>query len=112
MAKVLRHATELAETLTAELGVIQGLQLYPRDPSAERLPIVSFAVPGLAADDVAALLSNRYGIMVRSGVHCAEPLVRHFGEKGLARVSLHVYNTVDEVRFIGESLRKLCRFLG
>jgi cysteine desulfurase/selenocysteine lyase len=48
--------------------------------------------------------------MVRSGVHCAEPLVRHFGEKGLARVSLGLYNTAEEVAYVGESLRAISRF--
>jgi cysteine desulfurase/selenocysteine lyase len=112
MEDVHRHAAELTEALVAELQPVEQVRTYPQGTSANRLPIVSLGVPGLSADDVAAILCNRYGIMVRSGVHCAEPLVRHFGVNGLARVSLHLYNTVDEVHYIGDSLRKLCRFLG
>jgi cysteine desulfurase/selenocysteine lyase len=79
------------------------------DCSAERLPIASFVLPGVAVDDVAAILCNRYGVMVRSGVHCAEPLVRHFGQNGLVRISLGLYNTVGEVDYVGESLEKMCQ---
>ena len=111
MDNVRSHSAELAGALVREVQSVEGVRTFPKDTPGERLPIVSFAVPGMSADNVAAILCNRYGIMVRSGVHCAEPLVRHFGEKGLARVSLHVYNTLDEVHYIGDSLRNLCGFV-
>ncbi len=109
MENVHRHSRHLAGALIEGLASIEGLRLYPPPSSAERMPVASFAVPGLAADDVAAILCNRYNIMVRSGVHCAEPLVRHYGEPGLVRVSLYLYNTLEEVEYICESVRGLCR---
>jgi cysteine desulfurase/selenocysteine lyase len=110
MADIHQHSRELAHALAGELDGIPGLRPVPRKNSAERLPIVSFGVGEMAANDVAAILCNRYNIMARSGVHCAEPLVRRFGEKGLTRISLHVYNTSEEVSTIGRSLREMCRF--
>lgn len=108
MENVYKHSERLAEALVSELRSVDGIRTFPEDSPSERMPIASFAVPGVSSDDIAAILCNRYGIMVRSGVHCAEPLVRHFGENSLARISLYLYNTVDEVAYIGESLRKLC----
>jgi cysteine desulfurase/selenocysteine lyase len=108
---VYQHSRQLAAALVSELKTIGRLRAYPQNSAAERLPIVSFAVEGMAADDVAGMLCNRYNIMVRSGVHCAEPLVRRFGEKGVSRISLHLYNTTDEVAYIADCLRTLCKHL-
>ena len=110
MENVYRHSRELADALIGELSAIEGIRTYPRNASSERMPIASFSVGKMSENDVAAILCNRYNIMVRSGVHCAEPLLRHFGAKGLARISLYLYNTLDEVAYIGDSLRKMCIF--
>jgi len=108
MENVHDHSRRLAAALVEQLGSVDGLRMFPENNSTERMPVVSFAVPGMSENNVAAILCNRYSIMVRSGVHCAEPLVRHYGEPGLTRASLYLYNTLDEVAYIGESLRKLC----
>jgi len=110
MENVYDHSKQLAQALAGQLEPIVGVRTYPRNDSGERMPIVSFAVRDMSANDVAAILCNRYNIMVRSGVHCAEPLIRHFGVNGLTRVSLHVYNTEQEVDYIAHSLREMCRF--
>jgi cysteine desulfurase/selenocysteine lyase len=57
--------------------------------------IFSFAVQGAHAHDIAQLL-DRYGIAVRAGTHCAEPLMRRFGLTSSARASFALYNTLDE----------------
>ncbi len=110
MDQVREHGRALADALAQQVRTVEGIRAYPRDGAGERVPVASFALASLSADDVAALLCNRYGVMVRSGVHCAEPLVRHFGETSLTRVSLGLYNTAEEVAYIGESLRALARF--
>jgi len=111
MDNVRDHSRRLAEALINAVASVSGLRAFPLDSSADRVPIVSFAVGSMSPDDVAAILCNRYNIMVRSGVHCAEPLVRHFGQRGLVRVSLSVYNTLDEIAYIGESLKSLSSIL-
>jgi cysteine desulfurase/selenocysteine lyase len=110
MENIYKHSKQLTATLVSELDTIKGLRAHPENSSSERMPIASFTVQGISADNIAAILCNRYNVMVRSGVHCAEPLLRHFGERGLVRISLYLYNTIDEVAYITESLRKLCQF--
>jgi cysteine desulfurase/selenocysteine lyase len=111
MRNVHEHSKQLARALADELRSIEGIRVFPTDSPEGRMPVASFTVGAMPADDLAAILCNRHNIMVRSGVHCAEPLVRHLGHKGLARVSLYLYNTLDEVSYIGESLRQLSKVL-
>jgi cysteine desulfurase/selenocysteine lyase len=67
--------------------------------------ILSFTVEGAHAHDVAQLL-DRYGVAVRAGTHCAEPLMRRFGVTSSARASFALYNTVDEVDAFADALIK------
>jgi cysteine desulfurase/selenocysteine lyase len=111
MDNVRQQSRRLAEALVSQVASVSGLRAFPQNSPGDRVPIVSFAVGSMSPDDAAAILCNRYNIMVRSGVHCAEPLVRHFGQKGLVRVSLCLYNTVEEIEYIAESLSALCSVL-
>ena len=84
----------------------------PRHASAietpdERLPIVCFEIDGLDSDRVAMLLSQRFGILARSGVHCAEPLAHYQGVEGWCRLSLYLYNDLAEVIRIRQALETL-----
>jgi len=67
--------------------------------------ILSFTVEGAHAHDVAQIL-DRYGIAVRAGTHCAEPLMQRFGVTSSARASFALYNTLDEADRFAESLIK------
>jgi cysteine desulfurase / selenocysteine lyase len=107
MENVQAHAARLAQRLFAGLASLRRLRVLPAADATDRLPLACFTVPGLAAGDVAALLCNRYGVMARSGVHCAEPLVRHLGAGDLVRVSLALYNTEEEVDTILKALDEL-----
>lgn len=118
---VREHGRRLSALLDEELATVPGLVAYPAalgavpepaltpalTPEVGRLPIRAFTIGDLPPDQVAEILSHRHGILVAAGVHCAEPLARHWGVKGLVRVSLHPYNTEAEVRRIGEALRSL-----
>ncbi len=108
MEDVYRHSRELADGLARELEGIPGLEIKPGRLPHERIAIACFTVRGLGAEDVAMMLSQRFGILVRSGRHCAEPLIRHLGGENLCRISLYLYNTLDEVTAIGRALRSLC----
>ena len=63
--------------------------------SPDKGAILTFAVEGAHAHDVAQVL-DRYGVAVRAGTHCAEPLMRRFGLTSSARASFALYNTLDE----------------
>jgi len=67
--------------------------------------IFSFSVEGAHAHDIAQIL-DRYGVAVRAGTHCAEPLMRRFGLTSSARASFALYNTLDEADSFVEALIK------
>ena len=67
--------------------------------------IFSFTVAGAHAHDIAQIL-DRYGVAVRAGTHCAEPLMRRFGLTSSARASFALYNTLDEADSFVEALIK------
>ena len=67
--------------------------------------ILSFTVQGAHAHDIAQIL-DRYGVAVRAGTHCAEPLMRRFGVTSSARASFALYNSLEEADAFAESLIK------
>lgn len=71
--------------------------------------ILSFTVDGAHAHDVAQIL-DRYGVAVRAGAHCAEPLMRRFGVTSSARASFGLYNTVEEADAFVDALTKTQAF--
>lgn len=71
--------------------------------------ILSFTVDGAHAHDVAQIL-DRYGVAVRAGTHCAEPLMRRFGVTSSARASFALYNTLDEADAFADALTKTQAF--
>ncbi|MGI9168801.1 MAG: aminotransferase class V-fold PLP-dependent enzyme [Caulobacteraceae bacterium] len=72
-------------------------------------PIFAFNVEGAHAHDIAQIL-DRYGIAVRAGTHCAEPLMRRFGVTSSARASFALYNTLDEADAFVDALIKTRTF--
>jgi len=71
--------------------------------------VLSFTVDGAHAHDVAQIL-DRYGVAVRAGTHCAEPLMRRFGVTSSARASFALYNTLDEADAFVDALTKTQAF--
>jgi len=71
--------------------------------------ILSFTIDGAHAHDVAQIL-DRYGVAVRAGTHCAEPLMRRFGVTSSARASFALYNTQDEADAFVDALTKTQAF--
>jgi cysteine desulfurase/selenocysteine lyase len=89
--------TEYAISGMQECGMVK---IYgPKDVHA-KCGIIPFSVDGLSSHDVALFLDS-YGIMIRSGFHCAQPLHEKFGLKFSARISFYIYNTHEEIdRFV------------
>jgi cysteine desulfurase/selenocysteine lyase len=71
--------------------------------------IFSFNVEGAHAHDIAQIL-DRYGIAVRAGTHCAEPLMRRFGVTSSARASFALYNTLEEADAFADALTQARTF--
>lgn len=96
------HEAKLLDRLLSGLAALPSVRVHgSREASdAARCGVVSFNVGGVDANDVATVLALD-NVAVRAGAHCAEPLVRHMGEKGTCRASLALYNTEADVdRFL------------
>ena len=100
MENVLMHERDLVEYTLRRMEELGKTHVYgPKDPG-KRLGVVSFNVEGLDSHETAMMLDS-YGIMVRSGLHCAQPLHETLSIQTTTRASFYIYNTREEVdRFI------------
>ena len=104
------HAREqaLLAHATAALQSVPGLRLFGQAP--DKAAVLSFLVEGAHAHDLATLLDLE-GIAVRSGHHCAHPLMACFGVPATCRASLAFYNTFEEIDALVAALHKVRRLL-
>ncbi len=105
-AEVKANERKMVEFLVEHLLKIDGLHLYglPEDLSA-KAPVFSFTVDGTHPSDIAQII-DKMGVAVRSGLMCAEPLIRRFSDVGMVRASLLPYNTIDEAEYFIKSLER------
>ena len=104
------HAREkkLTDLLIEGLEKIEGVELFACKDANSRVGAVSFNVPGVHPHELSAWLDEEHGIAVRSGMHCAEPLMRRLGaSNGTVRASLSFYNTESEVNTLVSLIREL-----
>jgi cysteine desulfurase/selenocysteine lyase len=103
MENVKAHEKTLTEYALHRMQECKKVRIYgPKDASV-KCGIIPFGVDGLGSHDVALFLDS-YGIMIRSGFHCAQPLHEKFKLKSSARVSFYIYNTREEIdRFVDVS---------
>ena len=95
---------ELLKYATLKLNKIEGLQIYGKAP--QKSGVISFNIEGVHHYDLGMLL-DKTGIAVRTGHHCAEPVMNHFNISGTVRVSFGVYNTKEEIDTLAKTLIKL-----
>lgn len=100
---------ELLAHFTEELSRVDGLRLI--GTAKDKAAVVSFLVDGAHAHDLATLLDLE-GVAVRSGQHCAHPLLQFFGVAATCRASLAFYNTHEEIEAFMAALTKVRRLLG
>lgn len=87
----------LTESTVEALRGLPDVEVYgPRAGAAGRMGIVSFNVTGIHPHDLAQIAGER-GVAIRAGHHCCQPLMRHLGVPAVARASLGVYNTRDDI---------------
>lgn len=104
MENIEDHSGELTAFALQELSGLERIRVHgPLDP-VRRSSSVAFELPGLEAHGLAKMLSNRYGIMVRSGYHCAQPLHEALGIPQTVRASFYLYNTVEEIAVLAAAL--------
>jgi cysteine desulfurase/selenocysteine lyase len=101
---IFEHEKSLTKHCLEQLREIDGLSIYGHNSSS----VVSFNVNGIHHLDIGTLL-DRLGIAVRTGHHCAQPLMSQLGVQGTVRVSFALYNTPDEIDVFCAGLRKIIR---
>ncbi|MBP3432244.1 MAG: SufS family cysteine desulfurase [Alistipes sp.] len=94
MEQIEQHEQELLKYATEELRRIEGLRIYGE--AERRCPLISFTIDGTHPYDVGMIL-DKLGVAIRTGHHCAEPVMTHFGVTGMCRASIGMYNTKEEV---------------
>ena len=95
------HEHALYERAYEAVRHIKGLRVLGTAPG--KGAVLSFTIDGVHAHDLAQIL-DRYGVAVRAGTHCAEPLMTRFGVTSSARASFGLYNTVEEVDLFVDAL--------
>jgi cysteine desulfurase/selenocysteine lyase len=106
---IFRHDLELATYAYARLSELKGVRLF--GPKGERGGLVSFLLDDIHAHDVVTI-ADRYGVALRGGHHCTQPLMKKLGVPSTARASFYFYNTRAEVdRFI-EVVKEIQKFFG
>lgn len=96
MDSIYAHEKELTRYAVSKMRDIEGMNIFGHSEGAECDAVISFQVGNIHHLDMGTLL-DRLGIAVRTGHHCAEPLMRRLGVEGTCRASFALYNTKDEV---------------
>lgn len=95
---------ELLLYATDRLSAIGGLRIY--GTSENKIPTISFLLKDIHQYDTGMVL-DKMGIAVRTGTHCAQPVMKHYGIDGTVRASLCFYNTVEEIDLLAEGVEKV-----
>lgn len=102
------HEQEVLRYMTKQLSKIEGLRIY--GTTDNKCPIVSFTIEGTHPYDVGMIL-DKLGVAIRTGHHCAEPVMTHYGVTGMCRASIGMYNTLDEVDVLAAGIERAVRML-
>lgn len=101
--EVARHEHELLVYATERLQRIDGLRIYGTQP--DKCSIVSFTVEGTHPYDIGMIL-DKTGVAVRTGTHCAEPVMTHYGITSMVRASFALYNEFSEIDRLEAGLQR------
>ena len=108
LENIRQYETELLDYATAQLSQIEGLKIY--GTAANKSSVISFLLDGIHPYDVGVILDNM-GIAIRTGHHCAQPVMDHFGIPGTCRATFAFYNTKEEVDALVAGILKAKKML-
>jgi cysteine desulfurase/selenocysteine lyase len=111
MDKIFEHDRELTEIALDRLGDVPGLNIQGPPNTVDRGGVLSMTMDEVHAHDLATILDEQ-GVSVRSGHHCARPLMRKLGVPATARASFYVYNTEEDIDALVLSLRRAGELFG
>ena len=97
--------TKLVKYARSELSKLEFLDIYMTPNESNHSSVISFNIKGVHPHDVASILDSE-GVCVRSGNHCAQPLLRYLGFDSTCRASFYIYNTQEDVDNLVKALIK------
>ena len=109
MDRIAAHENELCAYATEQMSAIPGLRIYGTAPG--KAAVISFLLDGAHHYDTGILL-DQLGVAVRTGHHCAQPLMEYYGIEGTVRASFALYNTMGEVDAFIAALKRVASMLG
>lgn len=104
--EIAAHERRLTQYAMERLGAIKDMHLYGTTPDKDA--VVAFNVGNIHPLDLGTLL-DRLGIAIRTGHHCAQPLMQRCGVEGMARASFALYNTLDEIDRLAEGIERVSK---
>jgi cysteine desulfurase/selenocysteine lyase len=107
-AEIAAHEHALYERAANILRQVNGIRIHGEAPG--KGAVLAFSLEGAHPHDLAQIL-DRYGVAIRAGHHCAQPLMQHLGVSATARASFALYNSEAEVDALGEALAKARKML-
>jgi cysteine desulfurase/selenocysteine lyase len=107
-AEVANYEHALYARAADALRSVNGIRIHGEAPG--KGAVLAFSLQGAHPHDVAQIL-DRYGVAIRAGHHCAQPLMQHLGVTATARASFALYNTAEEVDALAEALAKARKML-
>ena len=110
METIATHEHKLLEYAIAKLQNIEGITLYGNDDLSKRTAVISFNLQNIHPYDVGVIL-DQLGIAVRTGHHCAQPIMDFYCIPGTVRASFAVYNTFEEIDIFVEAVKKAQKML-
>lgn len=108
MEQIAAYEEELLQYATDKLSKIPGLKIYGTAP--KKTAVISFNVEGIHPYDIGSIL-DKLGIAVRTGHHCAQPIMDYYQIPGTVRASFSFYNTFEEINSMVEALKKAITML-
>ena len=106
MDEIAAHERRLTQYAMERLGAIKDMHLY--GTTSDKDAVVAFNVGNIHPLDLGTLL-DRLGIAIRTGHHCAQPLMQRCGVEGMARASFALYNTMDEIDKLAEGIERVSK---
>ena len=107
--QIITHEKTLLKYAQEQLLQIDGLKIYGRN--AEKAGAVSFNLEGIGIASDVGMILDKQGVAVRTGHHCAQPIMNYFNISGTVRASFAVYNTLEEVDILVNAVEKAKKML-
>ena len=108
LANIKQYEDYLLDYATAKLKEIDGIKIYGE--SRTKVSVISFNIGEIHPYDIGSVIDN-LGIAVRTGHHCAQPIMDYFDIPGTIRISFSFYNTIDEINILIDALKRASKML-